>query len=115
MRVARAGAPFRATAVLEEADVVAVRGSLIAIEDVVRRLVDLVHRLLDDAKTENPHVEVRVARGVGRDARDVVNALQSHADPSHYSMRTSAAACPKLRRGRLERSSGRTDTEPTAN
>ena len=67
--VARPGAAFGTAAVLEEADVVAVRGLLVPVEDVVGRLVGLVDRLLDDPQAEDPHVEVGVAGGVGGDSR----------------------------------------------
>src|SRR3954466_5702737 len=77
--VAGAVAPVGAATVLEEREVVAVAGLLVAVEDVVRRHVGLVDRLLDDPQAHDAHVEVGVARRVRRDARDVVDPLQLHA------------------------------------
>ena len=62
-------------AVLEEADVVAVGGLLVPMEDVVG-VLGLVDRLLHDPQAQHPHVEVGVAGGVGGDSGDVVDALE---------------------------------------
>ncbi len=80
VHVARARAPVGAPAVLEEADVVAVGGLLVPVEDVVGRPVGLVDRLLHDPQAQHPHVEVGVAGGVGGDSGDVMDALEFH-DP----------------------------------
>ena len=70
--------PCGRPAVLEEADVVAVGGLLVPVEDVVGRLVGLVDGLLDDPQPEHADVEVGVAGSVGGDAGDVVDALEPH-------------------------------------
>src|SRR3954466_13658873 len=96
--VARAVEPVGAAAVLEERDVVAVAGLLVAVEDVVGRHVGLVDRLLDDAQAQDPDVEVGVARGARRDARDVVDALELH-DADHtirYCLARCLATPPRL-------------------
>jgi hypothetical protein len=64
--------------VLEERDVRAGRAALVGIEEVVDGRVVLVDRLLDEAQAEHARVEVDIARSVGRDRRDVVNAFESH-------------------------------------
>src|SRR3954451_14675913 len=89
--VARAVEPVGAAAVLEERDVVAVAGLLVAVEEVVRGHVGLVDRLLDDAQAQDSDIEVGVARRVRRDARDVVDALELHG--SDHTIRYCLARC----------------------
>ena len=75
VHVPGARAPVRTAAILEEADVVAVGGPFIAVEDVVGRLVGLVDRLLDDPQPHHSDVEIGVARSVRGDARHVVDSF----------------------------------------
>ena len=65
--------------ILEERDVRARVSLLVGIEEVVDGRVVLVDRLLDHPQPEDARVEVDVPGRVGRDARDVVDAVESHA------------------------------------
>ena len=64
--------------VLEERDVRARVPFLVGVEEVVDGRVVLVDGLLDEPEPEDARVEVDVARSVGRDARDVVDAVETH-------------------------------------
>ena len=64
--------------VLEERDVAPGRALLVRVEQVVDGRIVLIHRLLDEPEPEHPGVEVHVSRGVRRDARDVVDTVETH-------------------------------------
>jgi hypothetical protein len=74
----RAGAPAAGVRVLEERQVTSRAPLLVGVEEVVDGRVVLVHGFLDEPEAEDAHVEVDVARRVGRDARDVVDSLEAH-------------------------------------
>ena len=75
-----AGAPRRRAGKLEEGEVGPWVAPLVGIEEVVDGRLILVDRLLDQPQPEQAGVEVDVALRVGRDRRDVVDALELH-DP----------------------------------
>jgi hypothetical protein len=64
--------------VLEERDVGAGRALLVGVEEVVDGRVVLVHRLLHHPQAEPVDVVLDVLRRVAGDARDVVDAVESH-------------------------------------
>jgi hypothetical protein len=64
--------------IFEERDVGTRAPLLVCIEEVVDGRVVLVDGLLHHPKTQGPDVELDVARGVGRDAGDVVDPLELH-------------------------------------
>jgi hypothetical protein len=82
-----ARAPRSGARVLEERQVKAGVGVLVAIEEVVDGRVVLVDRLLDEAEAHDPHVEVDVALRVGGDCGDVVYAVELHDCVCNYSRR----------------------------
>ena len=75
----RAGAAGLGARVLEEGEVEARLGVLVAVEEVVDGRVVLVDGLLDESKAHHADVEVHVALGVARDRGDVVDAVELHA------------------------------------
>jgi hypothetical protein len=64
--------------VLEEGDVRPGAAALVGVEEVIDGGVVLVDRLLDHSQAQHPRVEVDVARCVGGDARNVVDAVELH-------------------------------------
>ena len=64
--------------ILEERDVGAGRALLVGVEQVVDGRVVLVDGLLDHPQPELARVELHVRRRVAGDARDVVDAFESH-------------------------------------
>ena len=83
-RATRSGAPCRRPAgpagprVLEEGQVGSGGALLVGVEQVVDGRVVLVDGLLDQPQAQDAGVEVEVARCVGRDRGDVVDALELH-------------------------------------
>jgi hypothetical protein len=75
----RAGAASPRFGVLEEGDVRARAALLVCIEEVVDGRIVLVDGLLDEPKTEDARVEIDVARRVGSDRGDVVDAFEPDA------------------------------------
>ena len=74
-----ARAPAREPRVLEERQVAAGARRGLGVEEVVDGRVVLVDGLLDQPKSEHPHVELDVGGGVSRDRRDVVDPFEAHA------------------------------------
>jgi len=64
--------------VLEERDVAAGRPLLVRVEEVVDGRVVLVDGLLHEPEAEDACVEVDVPRRIGRDTRDMVDAVERH-------------------------------------
>src|SRR5919109_1507097 len=75
----RAGAAAGKAWILEERQVEAGRGVLVAVEQVVDRRVVLIDGLLDHPKAHHARVEVDVAGRVAGDRGDVVDAVELHA------------------------------------
>ena len=73
--------PATCAGILEERDVAPRRALLVRVEEVVDGRVVLVHRLLHEPEAEDACVEVDVARGIRRDARDVMDPVQPHRGP----------------------------------
>ena len=76
-----AGTPATRAGILEERDVAPRRALLVRVEEVVDGRVVLVHRLLHEPEAEDTRVEVDVARGIRRDAGDVMDPVQPHRGP----------------------------------
>ena len=92
---------------LEEGEVGARISLLVGVEQVVDARVVLVHGLLHHAQAHQAGVEVDVALGIGRDARDVVDAFELHAfdDSAAGALETPVrqTGTPQLVRSRLAR------------
>ena len=85
-----AGASRHGARVLEERQVEAGVGVLVAVEEVVDGRVVLVDGLLHEPQPEHAHVEVDVALRVACDRRDVVDAVELHRCARNYIRRSSA-------------------------
>jgi hypothetical protein len=73
-----ARSPGQRPGVLEEGEVGAGASHLVAVEEVVHARIVLVDRLRGQTEPEHARVEVDVPRGIARDRRDVVDAVESH-------------------------------------
>lgn len=78
---ARARAARPGMGILKEGEVGAGSSCLVAVEQVIDAGIVLVHRLGHQAQSQDARVEVDVARRVGGDGGDVMNALELHPGP----------------------------------
>ena len=106
-RVHHPGARSSATrsGILEERDVAPRGPLLVGVEQVIDGRIVLVDGLLDHPQTEDARVEVDVPGRVGRDAGDVMDAVQAHqVQPSEIRSGREADAFRDLRASRIRAS-----------